>query len=123
MSVRTAASASSREGRGSTGTGADRTCSDKPCFGHSFTLVFFTSMTGLSVRPAFARRQRRECHRGGRVSYSAAAVPGNRGFWTPHSHSAWLKPCRRREPLLAPSGQPLYIQLRGRGNPPILDNR
>src|SRR4029079_9795048 len=71
MSVRTAASACSRDGRGATGAGAARTWSDRPCFGHGLTLVFFTSMTGLSVRPALARRQYRECHRGGRVSQSA----------------------------------------------------
>src|SRR5262249_38125441 len=62
---RTAASAFPREGCGSTGAGAARTWSDKPCFGHILTLVIFASMTGLSVRPAPTVPV---CHRVGRVS-------------------------------------------------------
>src|SRR5690349_7657855 len=32
-----------------------------PCFGHGLTLVFFASMTGLSVRPALAYKDRAGC--------------------------------------------------------------
>src|SRR5215471_822938 len=123
MRVRTAASACSREGLGSTGVGTARTCSDKPCFGHGFTLVFFTSMTGLSVRPALAQRAVPEVSPGWPRQSSTGPYSASRGTWTPHSHSAWLLPCRREEPLLAPSGPPLYIRLHGLSNPPDLHNR
>ena len=95
----------------------------EPCLGHGFMIVFLASMT---VSP-FDRHSPKGST--GSVTGVAASVTRRtdfgpmRGVWTPHSHSAWLAPCRRREPLLAPSGQPLYIPLRGRGNPPHLANR
>src|SRR5690242_11914373 len=54
ISVRTAVSACSRDGRGLTGVGAARTWSDRVCLGQGLTLelLFGASMTGLSVRPA-----------------------------------------------------------------------
>src|SRR4249919_2730010 len=111
MSVRTAASACSREGRGSIGAGAARTCSDKACFGHGLTFVFLASMTGLSVRPA---RNGTGCVTGLAASVNRAgplpvqcgrldaAFPFGRLF---------SSACPAPRTLLAPPYQPLYIHL------------
>src|SRR5262249_52694337 len=42
MRVRTAAAASSREGRGTVGSGAARTCSDSPVFGNDLMMASIT---------------------------------------------------------------------------------
>src|SRR6476619_1299860 len=102
ISVRTAVSACSREGRGLTGVGAARTWSDKVCLGQGLTLelLFGASMTGLSVRPA---------RRAGSVTGVAASAAGKPGGWTAHSlaHGS-VEPCPAPETLLAPGVQP-YI--------------
>src|SRR6476661_6381246 len=110
MSVRTAASACSREGRGSIGAGAARTCSDKPCFGHGFTLVFFASMTGRSVRPV---RKGTGC-----VTGLAASVRRSGPFAGPFGRLDAAFPLVAPRALLAAPHQPLYIHLRRRGKPP-----
>src|SRR5262252_5800527 len=115
MSVRTAASACSREGRGSTGAGAARTCSDRPCFGHGFTLVvFLASMTGLSVRPAGKSA--------GCVTGLAASVnlsgPARSGMGRLDAAFPFDRPYADlpgAKNYFAAPHQPLYIHLPGRG--------
>src|SRR5713226_8627059 len=115
MRVRTAASASSREGFGTIGCGADRTWSDRGLsdrgdFGQGLTTA---SIRGLSVRPA---------QKAGGVTGAAASVIRALGDST-HARRpdaafpfymapCWWRSLPARQPslLLAPAGQSLYIR-------------
>src|SRR6266849_11181387 len=90
MRVRTAASASSREGFGTIGCGADRTWSDRGLsdrgdFGQGLTTA---SIRGLSVRPA----QRPGVSPGRpHQTYALWEIPPMRADRTPHSLFTWLR--------------------------------
>src|SRR5450759_3079824 len=72
-----------------------------------------------STGPRSTQEQDRECHRGGRVSIPLATLRSNAGrLDAAFPFGMAVKALPGAEPLLAPSGQSLYIRLRGRGNPP-----
>src|SRR5262249_21737993 len=56
MRVRTAASASSRDGRGVAGAGAARTCSDNCCLGNDFTMASINTLRWTARRQIGPRR-------------------------------------------------------------------
>src|SRR5919197_3251848 len=122
MSVRTAASASSREGRGTTGSGAARTCSERVDFSvDGFGQGLMTASIARSLRSTGLVG--RGCHRGGRISHTrfgrfdpcaatGRRIPNLHGFLSNLLQLA--SPARRPPPaaplcLLAPPEHSLYI--------------
>src|SRR5665213_1503375 len=107
ISVRTAASAASRDGRGSDGVGAARTCSERPCLGHGLIIELLASIGPLRSTGTHPKGLRRECHRNGRVRKS----PGRR---IPIPHGSWAMPALKNP--FAPLLRHLYIRFGRRGN-------
>src|SRR6185503_7514293 len=122
MSVRTADSASSRDGLGTTGSGAARTCSDRADVSAGDDLGQGLTTASIAVSP-FDRPSRPGVSPGRpHQPYAPGEIRPMRNSRTPHSHFTWLahplrfyaklRPDERL--LLAPAKRTIYIPSLGR---------